>query len=409
MTEGSDDSAGMETLLSQTSVVFVTISFGMGAGILSRLLLADYLGSEAYGVIVFGLTTLNFASIFALVGLPQAIAQRVPQANDASAPLVRALLISLSLSIVFIAGLFMFRDALSRLFVGVNWQLQTVFVLSLPALVVLRVSVATLRGLGIVRGSTIVKEGIWQGLKLLFVAVGIGVGADLLAMTTAVLAPMLIAAALSLLLLTRFEAWPRWRDADLQLHPVGMRSLLAFSVPLMLTTLSWDILERLDNYLLVAFTGGTTLLGQYDLFFMIGKFLFIIGNIFGWSALPVFSGLVDDDQPFESEYRRLTRLMTLLTAPVYVVIVLYGGDLLGTFLGAGYQNGSATIGIVASGFMFALLLGLNQQALVAYGHSRTVLHGTVLGLYQCRSQRRAHPSVRYRWGSSRVCSGRWRS
>lgn len=376
MSEDTDFSLGVTEKLDESVIVGIFVFWGSGVGFVSRFLTAGYLGPSQHGQVVFGLTLMNFLSIFALLGLPQAVVQRIPQ-SESEGIFIRSVSVGLVTSTLILIVSVVSLEYISGIFEDIEPHILLMFLLALPFFVLLKILVQVLRGLGSVR-AVILDDGIKQTLKILFIllAVVYSVGVEIIIL--ALLLPTIVATFVITYVVSQTEAWPK-REIQNLLAFNQVRSLLSFSIPLMLTTLSWDLLQRVDNFLILLLGQGRAELGRYDVYFMIGQTLFLFVVIFSFRALPMFSDQKDNITFIRSQYKEIVRIMSIIALPFYVTIVSVSGPVL-NLVSRGYSGGSPVIFVIATGFFIHILFGLNEKACIAFEHTRIVLLGLLVAV-----------------------------
>jgi len=77
-------------------------------------------------------------------------------------------------------------------------------------------------------------------------------------------------------------------------------------------------------------------------------------------------------------YQVLTKWIFLATLPLFAMIFLFPEATIGFFFGAKYLEASKALQILALGFMFHVLLGLNGWSLVVIKESGFVMYSTMI-------------------------------
>lgn len=362
--------------------VFVGNLVGMGLAFLTRVLLGRALGPAGYGLVVLGLTVLYAVETVGNLGLFEGVGRELPRTDEPTEVFTAALLISLASSLLLTVAVG------GGVLVAVGWGLGRkiatvvmIFSAGIVPFVLLRVVIAGFRGTKDTFGRVVLLNLVYQ------IAVIAGVVAMLVIEGTPRSAAagwvvgLVVTITVGLPLFQvrhRLVGHPRRWRRTLGRHA---RDLLRFSLPLMVVGSVLILMQQVDN-LLVAFFRGEQAVGVYDAAFSLGQLTLAFVWPARFIALPVFSDSDGGPGQFHAVYRLGVKWMVTSSLPLFVYLVVFAPDVIRVVFGEEFVGGAAPLGILATGFFLATLLGLPREAHVAMGNVGLVLRaavGTVLG------------------------------
>ena len=352
---------------------------GMGVTFLLRTLMIRELPKKEYGLLALGLSTVGFVATFGTLGLKQGVAQMISRTDGddqvrdiALTGLSIVVLVSTVISAVMVIyseplAAQVFREPEVRAYLEVLSAL-------VPALSIQWVAVAVFRGKKRVQERVLVQNFVSPLGRALLVVAAVFFGYGTYGATVGWVAGVSVSSFVGLLYLYA-------RTDILEIRPFSpqYRTLLALSVPLMASSVTWTVVQQADNYLLGFFSTSSSV-AVYDSAFLLGRLLVTVLGSFGFLFMPVFSELDADESSTQMNdvYRSVTEWATLLVLPVYVGMLLFSDTILSSVFKPSYVSGAVSLSIVASGFFFHVVSGPSGDALIALGRSRTVLYGNVL-------------------------------
>jgi len=156
------------------------------------------------------------------------------------------------------------------------------------------------------------------------------------------------------------------------------RTLLAFSLPLMISSATWTAVQQTDTILL-GYYRTSVAVGIYDGAFLLASLLLMVLGSFGFLFMPVFSELeaAGDLERMHDVYNSVTEWAALLVLPMYLAMVFVPDAILTTVFKQAYARGAVPLVLIASGFFVHVLSGSCGDALIALGRTRLVLVGNV--------------------------------
>lgn len=378
----SDESFSLGNLFQSTTVVFLGNVIGAGSAFLMRVISGQYLSVDGYGKLVLALSVFNIVSIFTLMGLPRGLAKMIPNIENKRSRVFSVLLFSLVVSgLVSVVSIVILREFPGVVPFDVPSSIMTVFLISIPLNIGLRVLIGGFRGLGLARYQLILQNIVYQFGVTLLIICAVLIGVDIVGLSLSW--PI----ALGFGLLLAGIAFYR-ETANEPTETIGPRSgiqwigsLLIFSLPLMLSDSLWLLTQYLDN-LLVGFFRGNTELGGYDAAFSLSRLLLQPLTAFAFLALPLFSRFHSENRIAEIRqyYSLIAKWLVFVTLPLFLFLVSFPELVISITFGDEFRFGAIVLTIVASGFFFHVLVGLNNRLLTASGDTYKILYGNVFAL-----------------------------
>lgn len=374
--------SSLDTLLRGSVLIFLGNIIGTGSSFAVRIFTAQYLGPSSYGSIVLSLSIINIALIFILLGLPEGIARYLPRIDRNRSVFSMVLVVVLVNSIIVTAVLFGVSATLSQIFGGNSFSLIFLpFIISLPLWALLRTMVGGFRGLEEPVPRILSQNLAHQGLRIPMILLAIFLGASALGIAMAWIAPVLIAVFVAgyllhsrydLISLSQLRSIPR-NDID------ETKKILIFSLPIMLSGAVWMVMFEIDKILL-GFFRSPSVVGIYDAAFTTSRVLLIFMTSAEFLFLPMLSRYHSegDKDRLRWLYKSGTKWMVFGSLPIYLVIVSFPQQVLSLAFGPEYTGATVSLIIITTGFMFYLITGLTSEALIAIGHTRIELIGTLV-------------------------------
>lgn len=135
---------------------------------------------------------------------------------------------------------------------------------------------------------------------------------------------------------------------------------------------------QIDNVFLNYFHTSQAV-GAYDAAFVLAMPPLTLIESFRFMLLPIFSDLYQDTEltHLTRIYQLATKWMVLAVLPVYLIVITFPDVILELVYGSDYTVASTALIIVFTGVFVPILLGLSQQAHIAFGKTRTIMVGNV--------------------------------
>ena len=373
------DSSAAKTVFSGASIVVVGLLISAVVGFGIRLVVARNLSTANYGQFALGRSLLLSLGILTMMGLHDGLGRHLPRtssANEERGYLISALTIGLGVSLTVATVGIIFANRIAALLnqPGSTGMIR-VFLIGLPGLAAVRLAVGGMQGKERAFPRILMEQitlplsqlglaalGIWMGANPRFIGLGISAG-------------YLIAGAFGL-------GWLLYQTnlSDRNITPQRKyRTLLTFSLPIVLSGMMFEVLTRMDIFLLSYFTSDSGLVGTYDVVYPLATQLTLLLTAAGYLTMPVLSRLdkVGDYRAMRETYSLITKWILLATLPVVGVFVAFPETIIQYTFGEKYVAGAIALKLLAVGFATHTVVGPNGNVLKALGEPRLLLVCTI--------------------------------
>ncbi|MBT3301012.1 MAG: flippase [Bacteroidetes bacterium] len=371
------------------SVAFVFKIAGILMGYIFFLIIAKEYKAEKLGVFSLCWTMLMFGAVLGRLGLDTAIVRFI--ASDISTDKGqntrnihrKGLALVLISSIFFGLLFFVFSKHISLLFFddNSNYNLIRIVGMAIIPLSVMTYNAESLRGLKRIGLFSIFQNGSIYILVLLILVSVSFFKHDLHFLIQSVLFSIIIMAVFSLFLYRKEE------NKIEQIHSQNSKpinSILKVAIPMLLTNSLFLVMNWTDILMIGAFRAETEV-GVYSIAVKIAALNSIVLAAVNSIAAPKFAELFSKNN--KSGLRRIakqtTLINTLLSLPIFLVIVIFPGFLMRLF-GAEFETGVSALIILACGQIFNALSGSKMYILNMTNHEKTgqniILFGAIINV-----------------------------
>lgn len=373
-----DDDEPFRKLFTGGSIVFVGEMFGLAISFLATLVIGRLLGPEGYGAIALGSAALATVSTLVLLGMHTGVGRFLPRYDDPErrrGVLVSAFQLVLPLSIVSGGALIVFADPIAASIFGdesVGPVLQ-VFGLAMPFASVEKLAVGGIQGTKRSAPKVFVENVTAHITRLIFAVIILSLGFDATGVAWAYVLGHAAAAALGMYYLYRYTTLFT-RTPAVSMH----RELLAFSAPLIISSIMVKILADIDTFLLGYFV-STADVGIYNVLYPLATMLTAVLASFGFLFVPILSELHAEGDVAEMKhmYQLVTKWIFMVSLPIVLVIALFPELLLRYTYGPEYTEGAFALSILAVGFFVHAVAGPNYKTLTAMGNTRLIMYDNI--------------------------------
>ena len=366
------DEENLSSLLSSASLVFVGGLLGSVSKLVEQVIVGRTLSVEAYGDASLGLSVLSIAVTLAMLGFTQGIPRYVARFDDETdvrGAWLSGLLVAGLGAVVMAILLYANVARVAELFFDGTDSVSVVrpFVLAIPFVAALRIAVGGIRGLENTRYRTYTRDLLYPGVRIALLVGLLSVGFGVRALGYAYLVAAALAAILAHALLDRMVSLV----GPARLH---VREMLAFSAPLVISTVLSRLLVRTDTLMLGYFRSSTEV-GIYSAAYPLANGLLVVLSAFGFLYLPIASRLDADGKRSEvaSVYRLTTKWVYVVTFPAFLAFVAFSGDVIRIVWGERYASGGIALAILSVGFFTAAAAGRNRETLSALGYTKFIM------------------------------------
>lgn len=370
--DSSTLSADLPKLVSSTVLVFAGMLFGSFSKLFERILIGNWVTVEAYGEVSIGLALMNFAVSFAVLGFHQGVPRYIPRfedARDMRGIWLSGLVIGCTLAVLTALLLWVNVDFIvANVFENADSsRLLALFLLCIPFIVGLKVTVSAIRGFENTLYRTYSQDLLYNGLRILVLLGLLMGGFGVFAAGYAYLASAVVAFFAAHLFLSRLMPLV----GGVRTHA---RELVTFSTPLVVSTVITILLMETDTLMLGYFTNSTEV-GLYGAAFPLAQGIPVVVGAFGYLYFPLASRLdeSDDRTQIDTIYKLTTKWGFILMFPLFLTFVAFPDDLLTIVFRPEFARADLALAILATGFFVRGAFGRNGDTLSALGHPRYVL------------------------------------
>lgn len=370
----------MGRIVGGASLIFIGNIVGMILGFLTRILPARLLSPQEYGVFILGITIVTVVGLFAHLGMVEGIGRNVPRSSEPSKTFILGAQMALLSGILIAILTALTAPIIAPAIASSNFiEILIIFSISIPFFVIFKICIAGFQGVEDSIGK-VVLETIFRTTVILLIALCIFFFNTPSSAAVGWTVGLLITAFSGVLLVSlRTNLLNKSFKNIFQYKPLESKSLLIFSLPLMVATSARRFMQETDTILIGYFLPGSESVGIYDSAFTIARGLFILLWTFGFLFLPIWSRLHKNNEHDEmkQKYHVISKWIGVFTLPAFLIVVTFPETILTTVFGVEYQFGKLSLQILAIGFFLHTLIGPNRVALTAVGDSRFILKSTV--------------------------------
>lgn len=374
----NDNDSGIFTLATQGSITFVGNVLGKALGFAFVAVATRLVTPSEYGVFTLGLSIVLFVQGFASLNIYRSVDYFVPQfLNDsdygqAKKTLQNVFSIGVVASVLGAFVLFLAREQLATIFDESRIAtLLPYLVLLIPLQTVFRTLITSFNSLKKMKYRIVVRDLLNPLVRTIGAIVLVSMGAGLLGLVGGYLLGVAIAVACGSVFLVYEADWIR----DAKPSQVSNRSLLSYSLPLVLAGVIYSLVGQID-YFVIGYYLSSAEVGQYQVAYLLaGNLLIVLSAI-----TPIFKPTVAenrfDTSLLESQYQLVTRWITMLTLPLALTLILAPDVYLSLLFTEEYSLASAAVVALATGYLFNASFGPEGMILEGLGRTRLTLFNT---------------------------------
>lgn len=362
---------------------------GMLLGLLlqfvARLIIARYSSETNYGIFSLALAVLSISAILACLGLDYGATRYIAyfraKGDIARVRGAMSTYIQLSTAISLLIGIALFFGAKT---IALNIfhtpdliPAFRIFAIGLPFLTIISTLTDIFRGFDQVKPQAYFK---YISLNTLFILLLLAVmlaGLPFVTVFYAYLAAIALTFTATVIFTTKKLPYPI-TSAEKKPTPSIKRELLSFSLPLLVVAVLITIINWTDTLILGYFKTPAAV-GFYSAAYPLAQFIYMPMGALLLIYVPIATRLYSQNLLAElrRNYTILTKWLTFLTLPAFLILCLFPEAVLNLFFGTAYSAAAPALRILSFGFMLNNLLGPNTATLIAMGRSRFVMWATL--------------------------------
>ncbi|WP_224271142.1 flippase [Haloprofundus salinisoli] len=368
----------LKSLLSSASLVIVGGLVGATGRLAERVIIGRVLSPADYGEVSIGLAMLTFVTTLSLVGFTQGVPRYLSRYESdeqrrgvwVSGIVFAGLVGVVAGAAVFASAGFLTENLLDE---ADSVRLVQLFAVAVPFVVGMQIGVGAIRGHENTIYKTYVQDLLYPVGRIVLIFALLSAGYGIVVVGYAYLAAAIAAFVLSHVLLSRLMTL----RGPFETHT---REMLAFSAPLVISTVMSTMLTQTDTLMLGYFRASEEA-GLYSAAYTLGTGMLVVLSAFGFLYLPLASRLDSDGQRDEvgTIYQTTTKWVYIVTFPAFLTFVVFPRDILRIIFGASYEPAALALIIVSIGFFLSAAVGRDRETLSALGETNYILVGNVAG------------------------------
>ena len=358
---------------------------GKAFGYFSMIIIARFLGTSNYGLILLGVAGMSIVSTLSMVGLPAGIERYVSfykgkgDKRRIKGTILSAIKINFPLSLILALLFFFGSDWISiHVFHEPNLiPVLRIFAITIPFFVLASDFIAATIGFQDLRYRVYVNDLFLNIFKLtamvVFIWLGFGVlgatwGWALAVILTPFLAFYFLEKRVFPVLNTRVKSIPMERE------------LFSYSWPLIFSGVAGFVRDWTDTIMLGFFLTASAV-GIYNVALPTAGLLRVVSKSFSVIFMPVISELYakNKEEELKRVYAAVTKWVISLALPGFLLMALFSKTIIGIIFGAEYIEGAMALSILAFEFFIFGVLSFANSVIGAYGKTKIIMIGSLIG------------------------------
>ena len=346
----------LKTIVKGFGFTFFATFFSKILLYLLRIFLTRTLTPQDYGLLFLGFSLIYMTVFFVLLGLESGIERYISyyrarkNFRRVRGIILSSLSISIPLSLLMCAIFWFFSHEISVLFFHEPNLSPVLKILSfvIPIFVVYKIfysSLLSFKKIGYAAFSWYICRPLSTLVFLTILVFGFGLEGAAFS--------YVMGFAISALLTFFFMEWKVFHVIRTDIKPIFMRKkLLAFSLPLVVFSILWNIMTRVDTIMIGSIKTSLDV-GLYQTAAPTSQFLFIIPSALGALFIPVLSELLSKNKrdDIKKVYRTVSKWIFYLNFPLFLVFVTYPNAVINILFGSDYIGAGNSLRILAIGYL----------------------------------------------------------
>lgn len=382
MSNQDDYSGTIVTMARGAGIVFIGIFFSRILGYMLRIVLKHVLGLETFGLLWSSYNIIEMVTFLCLLGIPSTLSRYIAFYKAQNNPrrvggiMITSFAVIVPVLIIFTLLLFWHVDYFATTLFNKPAIQPFLRILSFG---ILPLALMFIFG-SIFRGFKLMAHMIFtqQLSRNIFMLLCIGLllfmgwSADLAAW--AMLFGLVLSLAAAIFQFVRsiekkYMSKPEFTGV--------FQELLNYSWPLVFTTFFWNMSGRIDVFFLTIYESEANV-GVYNAILPLAQFVPVIMQSFVSILMPIFSAIFAqyDRNALVTMQQAATKWIFAMTAPVYLLLIIYADAILLILLGKDTVIGSIPLAIAAGGYFVNAICGVLNIILNAAGRTQLTLLNT---------------------------------
>lgn len=370
------------SLLRGGTAMLVASMFGNGIGYLFSLFLARMLGAADFGLYALGLTIYNVVTLVMLAGLDSGVVKFISESLSRENPraarrvLMQALVVAAFLGLCASLGLALAGGPMAGALYNKSGlaPVVTLFALAVPISMISTILVSALIGSRSIMSVALIRN-VWEPIaKFALAGLLLWYGLGLNGIVTAVV----LTSVGSVILAVRWLRGARWCADPAPWSSEGVRSLMSFWAPMILTTLFGVVAPRSDILFLGYWTSAEDI-GVYQAAFQTAAVLVLVAAAFDITFAPLAAGTAarGDHRSLAEAYQLVSRWTFTISIPIVWMFVAAGKEIMSLF-GPAFEGGQMCLTLLALGQLVNTCTTYAHSVLLMSGQTIKIMWNTIL-------------------------------
>jgi O-antigen/teichoic acid export membrane protein len=346
----------------------------------TRVIIARYATPGEYGAFSIGFALLNIFVMVSCLGLQGGATRciayfRGKGDNEKVAGIVySSLQLSIAAGFFFFIVIFFFSDVLNDIFHLEQSMVLKLFAIAIPFLTVIEILSYIFIGFNRIKEKVFFRDILMYLLRFFCIAFAFIFGYGFDGMMYAYIFPSVIVAVI-------FAVYAaRKLSIILQDNAKIRKELFRFSIPLLVTSISILIMQRVDT-LMLGYFKTSDVVGLYNAAYPIAQIIPIFLSSMIMIYVPISSQLYSKNRTEEMRrnYAVLTKWNLAATLPFFFVIFLFPEAMITSIFGSSYIQAGDALRILAIGGLVQVFFGPNAATLVVIGKTKLNMVDDIIG------------------------------
>lgn len=350
-------------------IIFVGIILSSIAFFLYKVLAARYLGPEDYGLLVLGITIVNFASLFGLVGIHQSIGKFInhylakKQYDKIKGILLSSFIITLSLSVLILLILYNSSGFIAERIFNISGLsiIIAIFSIGVPFSVLAQLLKYYFYAFKKPEFAIISESIFEKTLNVVLLIAVISVSAPLQTISGAYVLSLIVSFLAAILLFKPTIT----NILKKTIKPAfDFKHLISFSSPLILVGILGTALAWTDTIFIGIFKSSADV-GVYNVAYVIASALMIFWMSFGDIFYPIISELYAKKakDSIRKNFEIVSRWIFIIAFPIFIIVLVFSSPIISLIFGQDYNQAVLPLSILIIGYFFITIFGLAEQGL----------------------------------------------
>lgn len=365
-------------------IVFLGMFIGKILAYITRIVIARFLGADAYGLFSLASAIIGIAVTISLLGTSSGISRFISYyigKNDSG--MIRAIIssglkVTIPAAVLVSIVVFLWAESISVYIFNEPrlTPLVMLFSVSVPFSVVINILLQAFRGLQNMKYKVILEDTLKPFLTLLLLLVFLSIGYDIIGAIAAYTIGLIISSVVGFYMLNKIFPFTSKKIKGIS----AKKDLLSFSWPLIISGYLWMMITWTDTILLGVYRDSVEV-GIYNAALNIASVLMIIIIAFTSIFMPVISELYAKKKNKEiiKIHKSVTKWIFVINLSLLLLMILFPDNVIQVLFGNEFVAGSIPLSILAVAFFLRIPGSLSESVLISLGRTKIILFITIIG------------------------------